>query len=162
MAYRDVGLSGAYTLKNGHSGVWHELHNKTPGYAGIRVSGTIKFSRSSGDSKSITISGNVSNSLVGTSPVYDYDIEFGIVKGGNIYNTKNAADTSNKYVVNGELKTSKNLGRPGSTSVSDLSFNDETKENSATYYVCLKCGQTGGCSIGYSGGNHSAFSPKCL
>ena len=155
MAYRDVGLSGAYTLKNGHSGVWHELHKKTPGYAGIKVSGTIRFSRNSGDNKSITISGNVSNSLVGTSPVYDYDIEFGIVKGGNIYNTKNAADTSNRYVVNGELKTSKNLGRPGSASVSDLSFEDETKENNTTYYVCLKCGQTGGCSVGYSGGNHS-------
>lgn len=155
MAYRDVGLSGAYTLKNGYSGVWHELHTKTPGYAGIKASGTIRFSRNSGDSKSITISGNVSNSLVGTSPVYDYDIEFGIVKGGNIYNTKNAADTSNRYVVNGELKTSKNLGRPGSTSVSDLSFEDETEKNSTTYYVCLKCGQTGGCSVGYSGGNHS-------
>ena len=48
-------VHGAYTTKYGESDVWHELHNKKPGYGGLTATGSITVDRSSKSDKYITM-----------------------------------------------------------------------------------------------------------
>lgn len=132
-----VKLGGRYAINSGEY-VWHELHNRTAGYAGIQVSGELTIDGT-------VLRGNVLNKLVGASPIYGYNIEIGVIEGGNLNSVNNAADRSNQYVVNGTERVKETIG------IGTYNVNLNFGSASGKCYVCLRCGQTGGCSVGYSG-----------
>lgn len=161
MAQTSTNLSGRYTIKNGSS-VWHELHSSTPGYAGIHTEGTLYFTRNNGEA-TVYVSGTPINTLVGQSPYYNYDIEFCLLRNvSDIRNTQNSIDKVNQYAAAySEVPgTYKNLGRPGNNpSVNGMSFQSTVDE---IIYVGYRCGQSGGCSVGYAGTSRNPHSDWIL
>ena len=98
MAQTSTSLSGRYKIKNG-SIVWHELHETMAGYAGIHTEGTLTFTRDTG-SKKVKVTGKPINTLVGSSPFYDYNITFALLRNvTGTHTANNSADKSNIYAT---------------------------------------------------------------
>ena len=98
MAQTSTSLSGRYKIKNG-SIVWHELHETMAGYAGIHTEGTLTFTRDTG-SKKVKVTGKPINTLVGSSPYYNYNITLALLRNvTGTHTANNSADKSNIYAT---------------------------------------------------------------
>lgn len=155
-------VHGAYTTKYGESDVWHELHNKKPGYGGLTATGSITVDRSSKSDKYITISnGKVTCDFTDRgSPWYEFNVYITVIKGGTLKTVNNADDEDNKYVDGGSVILSNTaMGAPKcSYNFGDNHCTFECTDNNTNIYVCFYCGQGGGCTVGYKGSSSSPHS----
>lgn len=141
-------IKGAYTTINGHNNVWHELHTKTAGYAGLQAYGSFEISRSSKADKSLKVKGSFGSRGVGTSPSYGYKVYWALIDGQELQTVNNKTDKSNKYVSKGTVKAEGTIGQGMNIS---CDFDETFDMENGTLYFCYKCGQTGGCTMGYLG-----------
>lgn len=148
-------VEGKYTTLYDEDSVWHELHTKTAGYAGLTASGTLTVDRNSASDEYVRIkSGTAKCGFTSEgSPSYGFPVSIQVILGGTLHDTKNKKDKSNQYVTGGSTKLSRtSMGKPNcSYSFSDNPLNIKCTDNNAKIYVCFYCGQTGGCSLGYDG-----------
>lgn len=149
MASVSSSIKGKCTLINGFTDVWHEMHNNTPGYTGLQCSGSVTFTRNNGD-KVVSVTGSITNKIVGVDGSYEYRIPIGVVVNGTFKNVEyNAYDKVNIHTQSAPIKQNNTSGAPGSTTSINISF--DNYDSTGVMHLCLYCGQYGGCSVGYTG-----------
>ena len=102
-------VEGKYTTLYDEDRVWHELHTKTAGYAGLTASGTLTVDRNSASDEYVRIkSGTAKCGFTSEgSPSYGFPVSIQVILGGTLQNTKNKKDKSNQYVTGGSTKLSR-------------------------------------------------------